>query len=325
MMICESVVSSISVTGYSGGRVNITCRYDRKYTDNEKYFCRREWLTCFELIRTETKDKWVDSGRFSLFDDTTAAVFTVTFRDLSEQDSGTYWCGVEKPGLDPYTEVNLNVVTDSSPIVSLVPVLLVLVLIITLVLAGGDSSSQTGAGKHEAVSHTGCDYEEIQDTHKQLPTNPSDSSNTVYASAQLPTNPSDSSVYSTVQKASGDSQIFITSGARCTKVNSLVLLGDRGYGCQSFLLTPFTDPQEAQQAYNHARTRARVEMTFGLLKARFHCLHKLRVSPARACDITVACAVLHNVACLRKERDHRVPPAMDWDNPAIFPDDNSHR
>ncbi len=51
------------------------------------------------------------------------------------------------------------------------------------------------------VSHTGCDYEEIKETHKQLPTNPSDSSNTVYATAQLPTNPSDSSntVYATAQ------------------------------------------------------------------------------------------------------------------------------
>lgn len=66
-------------------------------------------------------------------------------------------------------------------------------------------------------------------------------------------------------------------------------------------------------------------MTFGLLKARSHCLHKLRVSPVRACDITVACGVLHNVACLRKERAPRVPPAMDWDNPEIFPDDNSGR
>ncbi|GAA6081721.1 putative nuclease HARBI1 [Tachysurus ichikawai] len=47
------------------------------------------------------------------------------------------------------------------------------------------------------------------------------------------------------------------------------------------------------------------------------------VSPVRACDITVACAVLHNMACLRKERTPRVPPAMDWDNPAIFPDDDS--
>uniref|UniRef100_A0A8C2Q084 Ig-like domain-containing protein n=1 Tax=Cyprinus carpio TaxID=7962 RepID=A0A8C2Q084_CYPCA len=111
---CVHQVSlSISVTGYSGGGVNITCRYDRKY--KKKYFCRREWLTCFELIRTETKDKWVDSGRFSLFDDTRAAVFTVTFRDLSEQDSGTYWCGVDiSLSEDPYTEVNLNVVTGES-------------------------------------------------------------------------------------------------------------------------------------------------------------------------------------------------------------------
>ncbi len=97
------------------------------------------------------------------------------------------------------------------------------------------------------VSHTGCDYEEIKETHKQLPTNPfdssnmvyataqlptnpSNSSNTVYATAQLPTNPSDSSntiystaqlptnpsvssacVYSTVQEATGDPQILITS------------------------------------------------------------------------------------------------------------------
>lgn len=127
-----------------------------------------------------------------------------------------------------------------------------------------------------------------------------------------------------------DSRIFRASEIyQCLSQGEFsgVLLGDRGYGCQPFLLTPFTDPQEAQQAYNHAhaRTRARFEMTFGLLKARFHCLHKLRVNPVRACDITVACAVLHNVACLRKERAPRVPPAMDWDNPAIFPDDDSGR
>uniref|UniRef100_A0A8C1HLR3 Ig-like domain-containing protein n=1 Tax=Cyprinus carpio carpio TaxID=630221 RepID=A0A8C1HLR3_CYPCA len=247
LLMIPGVVSSISVRGYSGGGVNITCRYDREYTDNAKYFCRGEWLTCSDLIRTETKDKWVDSGRFSLFVDTRAAVFTVTFRNLSEQDSGTYWCGVEKPGLDPYTEVNLKVVTDvpnttsssstsvfkpsasvspdmskgSSLIIFLVLVLLVLIITGLLLLfiykkhqsRGSDSSSQTGAGKHEAVSHTGYDYDEIKDTHSQLPTNPSDSSNTVYASAQLPTNPSDSAncVYSTVQEASGDSQIVVTS------------------------------------------------------------------------------------------------------------------
>ena len=100
------------MTGYSGGGVSITCRYDRRYTDNKKYFCRGQNPGCSDFIKTKEKVKWVDSGRFSLYDDTRAAVFTVTFRDLSEQDSGTYWCAVEMPlSEDPYTEVNLKVVT----------------------------------------------------------------------------------------------------------------------------------------------------------------------------------------------------------------------
>ncbi|XP_062849576.1 putative nuclease HARBI1 [Trichomycterus rosablanca] len=47
---------------------------------------------------------------------------------------------------------------------------------------------------------------------------------------------------------------------------------------------------KAQSRYNLAlcRTRARVEMTIGILKARFQCLRGLRVTPERACDIIVA-------------------------------------
>ncbi|XP_058628083.1 polymeric immunoglobulin receptor-like isoform X2 [Onychostoma macrolepis] len=453
LLMIPGVLSSISVTGYSGGGVSITCRYDRKYTDNKKYFCNGQWSECKYQIRTNTKNKWFDSGRFSLYDDTRAAVFMVTFRDLSERDSDIYYCGTGRYGKDLYTEVKLNVITgqqirtvmgysggniiikfkyemqqnnllidvcntevlqcftlintnraaewthgsrfsvyddrsegslnvfirdlnvkDSgeykiivtvsedysffsefyldikkadcceksislsaaagasvnisckypqshsadvkfvcrrsgsdlcaeetsveesrrwsaegqiqlyddreqqlltgtishvtrqhsaeywcgvqsdqghksfitrvlvsvtglSLIISLVLVLLALIIVCLLFLflckkhqsRGGKSSSQTGA-KHGVVSHAGCDYDEIKDTHKQLPTNPSDSSNDVYATAQLPTNPSDSSnavyataqlptnpsvspdcVYSTVQKASGDSQILITS------------------------------------------------------------------------------------------------------------------
>uniref|UniRef100_A0A8C2H0N1 Ig-like domain-containing protein n=1 Tax=Cyprinus carpio TaxID=7962 RepID=A0A8C2H0N1_CYPCA len=110
LLMIPGVLSSISVTGYSGGGVSITCRYDRGYTDNKKYFCKGQNPGCSDLIKTEEKDKWVDSGRFSLYDDTRAAVFTVTIRDLSEQDSGTYRCAVDKSGIDFYTEVNLNVV-----------------------------------------------------------------------------------------------------------------------------------------------------------------------------------------------------------------------
>ena len=93
-----------------------------------------------------------------------------------------------------------------------------------------------------------------------------------------------------------------------------ILRGDRGYPCLPHLLTPYTNPTTpAQRVYNfaHYKTRFRIEMTFGLLKSRFQCLKGLRVAPDRACSICVACAVLHNIANIRRER-----------MPAIAPDDN---
>ncbi|KAL1281374.1 hypothetical protein QQF64_000177 [Cirrhinus molitorella] len=113
LLMIPGVVNSISVTGYSGGGVIITCRYYEGYSANAKYFCRGQWSECTDRIRTNTKNKLVDDGRFSLYDDTRAAVFTVTIRDLSEQDSGMYYCGTDiYAKKDPYTEVNLNIIAD---------------------------------------------------------------------------------------------------------------------------------------------------------------------------------------------------------------------
>ncbi|XP_067241023.1 polymeric immunoglobulin receptor-like [Chanodichthys erythropterus] len=111
LLMIPGVVISMRVTGYSGGGVTIPCGYDKKYKENEKYFCKGQWLTCTDKIRTEEKNKWVQKGRFSLYDDRRSAVFTVTIRDLKQRDSGIYYCATEITGSDPYTEVNLKVVT----------------------------------------------------------------------------------------------------------------------------------------------------------------------------------------------------------------------
>ncbi|XP_056136051.1 putative nuclease HARBI1 [Lampris incognitus] len=89
-----------------------------------------------------------------------------------------------------------------------------------------------------------------------------------------------------------------------------VLIGDGSYACLPFLMTPYADPTPGpQSAYNAAlvRTRAQMEMTLEKLKGRFQCLGGLRVAPSRACDIVVACVVLHNIATIRKERVPAVP------------------
>ncbi|XP_070964901.1 CMRF35-like molecule 8 [Oncorhynchus clarkii lewisi] len=107
-------LSSFKVTGYSGGTVIIYCDYYIEQRSNEKYFCKRQnSLSCKDQIRTVLRNTWKHSGRFSLYDNTGENYFKVIIRQLTKQDEGTYWCGVDKPIIpDSYTKVELEVKND---------------------------------------------------------------------------------------------------------------------------------------------------------------------------------------------------------------------
>lgn len=68
-----------------------------------------------------------------------------------------------------------------------------------------------------------------------------------------------------------------------------IVLGDGGYACKPYLLTPYMRPSDdSQERYNsaHCRTRVTIERAFGWWKRRFHCLHgELRMHPERVCTI----------------------------------------
>ena len=81
----------------------------------------------------------------------------------------------------------------------------------------------------------------------------------------------------------------------CSGQHNGFLLGDSGYPCLRFLMTPILHPASpAEECFNMSlcRTRVFVEQTFGILKRRFQCLHgELRTTPQNA----VKYVVLHNI------------------------------
>ncbi|XP_064458513.1 putative nuclease HARBI1 [Ornithodoros turicata] len=107
-----------------------------------------------------------------------------------------------------------------------------------------------------------------------------------------------------------DSRIFDNSRARVLYEHHRVpgvLLGDAGYACTTFLMTPLANPgakdsPEGWYQAAHIRTRNSVERAFGVWKRRFPCLDMpLQHKPHRSAVIVTACAALHNLARMLNE------------------------
>uniref|UniRef100_A0A3P9JC02 Putative nuclease HARBI1 n=1 Tax=Oryzias latipes TaxID=8090 RepID=A0A3P9JC02_ORYLA len=74
------------------------------------------------------------------------------------------------------------------------------------------------------------------------------------------------------------------------------------YPLLPWLITPFlaaSTPAQARFNTAHCKTRCAIERLNGVLKRRFACLNYLLVEPQGACNIILACIVLHNIATRR--------------------------
>lgn len=80
------------------------------------------------------------------------------------------------------------------------------------------------------------------------------------------------------------------------------LVGDGGYACRRYLLTPLTNPAtDAEKAYNAAQISARncIERTNGRLKRRFPAVkYGIRLRSDHILPVIVATVVLHNIAAV---------------------------
>lgn len=79
-----------------------------------------------------------------------------------------------------------------------------------------------------------------------------------------------------------------------------VLVGDSGYKLRRWVMTPIqgNDLTDSEERYNRRqkRTRVKIECTFGILKKRFACLEKLRLTPEFAAAVIKSCVIFHNMA-----------------------------
>ncbi|XP_041102513.1 CMRF35-like molecule 3 [Polyodon spathula] len=119
----SSLSSDREVSGWEGGSVSVQCRYDLKYGDHVKYWCKgKSWELC-EAVKWSDDPKR-DEDKVSIRDDQTRGVFTVTMRRLEKTDKGWYWCAIKLNGnqTDEHAYVYLKVAQGNKNIVCLTAV-----------------------------------------------------------------------------------------------------------------------------------------------------------------------------------------------------------
>ncbi|XP_012891598.1 PREDICTED: CMRF35-like molecule 6 isoform X2 [Dipodomys ordii] len=107
------------VTGTQGGSLSLQFWYEEKYKTYNKYWCRslRVLGRCRNTVDTKDSEREVSRGRMSISDHPEDLTFTVTLKNLSLEDTGSYWCGIGTPwheGPDDYFRVAVSVLPASS-------------------------------------------------------------------------------------------------------------------------------------------------------------------------------------------------------------------
>ncbi|CAM4587071.1 unnamed protein product [Leuciscus chuanchicus] len=108
-----------------GQSVTVPCHYNPQYISHVKYWCYGRMKDfCSSLARTDDPTSAPNvKGKVTIADDPTQHVFTVSMQNLTEGDSGWYWCGVELGGMwvaDSTASLYISVIQGVSVVNSMV-------------------------------------------------------------------------------------------------------------------------------------------------------------------------------------------------------------
>nr|XP_035958104.1 natural cytotoxicity triggering receptor 2 [Halichoerus grypus] len=80
----------------AGQTLSVTCQYPPKgWPYERKGWCKElSAFKCSRLVTSSSPGRLVQASRFSIWDNPSAGIFTVTMTGLKEEDSGHYWCRI---------------------------------------------------------------------------------------------------------------------------------------------------------------------------------------------------------------------------------------
>ncbi|KAJ8386377.1 hypothetical protein AAFF_G00170820 [Aldrovandia affinis] len=103
--------------GTRGESLVISCPYADDFQNARKYFCRKPCHDRDVLVKGKESNNYTSSGRYSLYDNRQAHTFTVTISWLALEDTGVYYCGIERWFIkDTLQEVHVTVSRDKAPV-----------------------------------------------------------------------------------------------------------------------------------------------------------------------------------------------------------------
>ncbi|XP_006167454.1 CMRF35-like molecule 9 isoform X5 [Tupaia chinensis] len=113
----EALEGPKEVSGFEGDTVSLRCTYSEELREHRKYWCKKGGLLisrCSTTVYAGADGQRTTRGRVSILDSRSELAFTVTLRNLTLQDAGDYWCGVNRLGRDESFLVSLFVFPGSS-------------------------------------------------------------------------------------------------------------------------------------------------------------------------------------------------------------------
>nr|XP_012634186.1 CMRF35-like molecule 4 isoform X1 [Microcebus murinus] len=96
--------------GRERGSLTVQCRYEPGLERHRKWWCRgAHWRSCRILVMTTGSEQEVKKDRVSIRDSHKNHTFTVTMEELRRDDADTYWCGIERTGIDFAVPVEVTI------------------------------------------------------------------------------------------------------------------------------------------------------------------------------------------------------------------------